>query len=368
MNVPATLSDTGKRSQRFFPTRDKATEFSKTLRDNRKEFGQQSRALAPGISDDAVKALALLDDFGITLSECARFYVLHHDLRSKAPTLAVAWKKAREIRGDLSSRYRSTLKNLEGRLPPTFSAMNIVDITPGDISDALTAMTNGPTAWKSGLRIINAVLSDQVKQGTLKENPCSRVVALKVKNDDEVKIYAVEELKALFAACKPYDNGKDRECGECAVPFALLAFAGIRPTELTRLSWEDVSMENSSIRLSGKVTKTGKTRNVRINTTLKAWIETVPIDKRKGRVIPGRWIFKATRVRKEAGLDGREFQDALRHSYGSYKLATENDLDALKADMGHQHCDVFFNHYHNALTATAAAPYWEILPSVGVKL
>ena len=42
---------------------------------------------------------------------------------------------------------------------------------------------------------------------------------------------------------------------------------------------------------------------------------------------------KAAKVRTEAGIDGREKQDALRHSFGTYTLATENDLDALKADL-----------------------------------
>lgn len=363
VNVPKMLSDTGERMQRFFKTRDKATEFAKGLRDNNKTHGVQARTLSPGVAEDATTALGMLKAFGVSLTESARFYVLQHDLRQKAPTLADAWTRAMAIRENQSSRYCANLKSWERRLPADFSSKNIVDITPATISAALTAMTNGTTAWKSGLRIISVVLGDQVKEGTLKDNPCSRVQTPKVKNDDEVTLYTVDQLIALFAACKEYDDGKDKDCSGCAVPFAFLAFAGIRPTELSRLSWDDVSVNSSYIRLGGKITKTGKTRNVRINATLKAWIETIPESKRDGRVIPGRWRFKATRVRREAGLDGRDLQDALRHSYGSYKLATENDLNALKADMGHQHCEVFFNHYHNALTPEQAAPYWDVLPT-----
>lgn len=362
VNVPASLSDTGKRSQRFFSTRENATAFAKGLRGNTKEFGEQARTLSPGIAEDAVTAVALLKDFGVSLTEVARFYVEHHDLRSKAPTLGEAWEKGITLRKNLSSRYAANLKSWERRLPKNFSETNIVDLTPSSISDALATMTNGASAWKSGLRVISAILGDQVKEGTLKENPCTRVVTPKVKNDDEVTIYTVDQLKSLFSACKNYEEGKDRKCSDCAVPFAFLAFAGIRPTELTRLHWDQVNLELSSIRLGGSVTKTGKTRNVRINPTLKAWIESVPKNKRNGLVIPGRWRFKATRVRREAGLDGRELQDALRHSYGSYMLATENDLDALKADMGHQHLEVFFSHYHNSMTKKEAAPYWKILP------
>lgn len=362
VNVPQSSSETGKRQQRYFQTREKANEFAKSLRESKKEFGERSRALAPGVAADAAKALDLLQEFGISLSEAARFYALHHDLRAKAPTLEEAWKRATALRGDLSNRYLSTLKNWERRLPADFAKKNIVDITPADISSALSAMTKGAVAWKSGLRIISAVLGDEVKHGSLKENPCSRVVTPKSKRDDEVRLYKVEELQALFAACRQYDSGMDRNCEDCSVPFAFLAFAGIRPTELTRLAWDDVNLDLASIRIGGRISKTGKTRNVRINPTLRAWIETISKDKRSGRIIPGRWRYKATRVRTEAGLDGRELQDALRHSYGSYMLATENDLNALNADMGHQHCQVFFDHYHNALTKEEAAPYWKVLP------
>lgn len=362
VNVPPSKSDSGKRVQRYFPTREKANEFARGLKDNHKEFGEQARTLSPGLAEDAISALALLNDFGISLTACARFYALHHDLRTKAPTVAQAWQRAMTLRKKLSARYCATLKGWQKRLPEDFSTKNIVDLTPAHISDALTTMTDGATAWKSGLRVISAVLGDEVKQGTLAANPCSRVSTPKIRNDDEVTLYTVDQLKALFAACKPYDKGKDRNCGTCAIPFAFLAFAGIRPTELTRLSWDDVSLPLLGIRLGGKVTKTGATRNVRINPTLKAWIESIPESQRTGKVIPGRWTQKATRVRREAGLDGRELQDALRHSYASYMLATETDDNALKLDMGHQHWAVFFNHYHNAMTSEQAAPYWKVLP------
>lgn len=362
VNVPQTLSETGKRIQRYFPTREKATEFAKGLRDNYKDFGTQARNLSPGDTEDATKALELLKDFNVNLVTCSRFYIAHHDRRSKAPTMGDALGNGIELRKDLSARYRQSLKNLKKRLPAEFAAKNVVDLTPADISAALTEMTNGATAWKNALRMFSAILGDLVNEGALHENPCARVTTPKIRSTDEVRIYTVEELKSLFAACQDYDEGADPKCGDCAISFAFLAFAGIRPTELTRLSWDDVSLPLGSIRLGGKVTKTGKTRNVRINPTLKAWIETIPEDRRIGRVIPGRWTQKATRVRREAGLDGKELQDALRHSYGSYMLATENDMNSLKADMGHQHRDVFFNHYHNAMTPEQAAPYWEVLP------
>jgi integrase len=101
---------------------------------------------------------------------------------------------------------------------------------------------------------------------------------------------------------------------------------------------------------------------VRIQPTLAAWIATVPPERRTGKIVPARWTYKAAKVRSMAGIDGREKQDALRHSFGSYLLATENNLDLLKQDMGHAHMAVFFESYHKALTKREALPYWQILP------
>jgi integrase/recombinase XerD len=362
VNVPQSLSETGKRQQQFYPTREKANEFAKGLRDAFKEFGSQARNLSPGDTEDATKALELLKGYEANLTACARFYITHHDRRGRAPTMGDAMEAGIEIRKDLSTRYHQSLKNVKKRLPADFAAKNIVDLAPSDISIALSEMTDGATAWKNALRMFSAVLGDYVTEGTLHENPCARVALPKTKKNDEVTIYTVEQLKSLFGACRDYKDGTDPKCRTCAVPFAFLAFAGIRPTELTRLRWDEVNMTNGYIRIGGGISKMGKTRNVRINKTLKAWIAILPESERVGKIVPGRWRQKSTRVRKEAGLDGRELQDALRHSYGSYMLAVETDDSALKADMGHQHWDVFFNHYHNATTPEQAAPYWKILP------
>ena len=228
VNVPQTLSETGKRSQRYFPTREKANEFAKGLRDNYKDFGTQARNLSPGDNEDATKALELLKDYSVNLVTCARFYIAHHDRRTNAPTMGKAMSSGIELRKDLSSRYRQSLKNLEKRLPLDFAAKNVVDLTPTDISEALTKMTKGTTAWKNALGMFSAILGDLTMQGILHENPCSRVSRPKIKSNDEVRIYTIEELKSLFAACKDYDGGADPKCTAFPLRFWLLQESDLR--------------------------------------------------------------------------------------------------------------------------------------------
>jgi len=293
VNIPPTVSASGERERCYFKTRDLAKDHAAKLRNEFLETGARAHAIKPALAEDATRAAATLRAFSITLTQAARFYADHHDKRKAAPTLAEAWTAALVRRVNHRARYVADLKAWEKALPDSLLEMNCHDITTDDIRKALDETTTGKTRWRNGLAILSAVLGDVVKDGKLEKNPARAVhIGRKVEQDDEVTIYTPDELKALFAACKDYPKAEgetDRLCAACAVPFAVMAFAGIRPDEITRLSWEDVSLELHNIRIGSKVAKKATRRNVRVNPTLAAWIETIPADKRKGKLTPPRW-------------------------------------------------------------------------------
>lgn len=372
VNVPGSVSDTGRFRRRYFGTRDEAKAECTRLREISTGTRSEAIDIRPGLAEDATRAADMLKPFSVSLTQAAAFYATHHDKRSKAPTLSDAWDSALVHRENHRPRTIADMKAWQKALPAWFMKMNCHDITGEDIRKALDETTTGATRWKTGMRNISSVLGDVVRSGAITENPVKNIqVKRNPETNDDVTIYTPDELKALFAACIDYpmtkQEKKDRLCAGCAIPFAFQAFAGIRPDEITKLKWEDVSLDLHNIRIGSSIAKKLYRRNVRINPTLAAWIATVPIEKRKGKIIPGRWIQKAAKVRTKAGIDGRDKQDALRHSFGSYMLATEGDLDALKQDMGHAHMAVFFGHYHKALTKAEALPYWQVLPA-GVKI
>ena len=364
VNVPGSLSDTGRFRRRYFATRDKAK--AETQRLNEIQKGQRGLAadISTATAEDAIKARELLAGHNVTLAQAAAFYVHHHDKRAKAPTMREAWKSAIDHRKNHRPATLESYRKMEKKLRPWFMDMNCHDITPDHIRKALDEYTPGATAWKNGRAYISSVMGDLVKLELIAENPTKKMmVARAEETDDEVVIYTPDELKKLFAACIDYPMGEaDRLCSECVPPFAFMAFAGIRPVEITKLKWENVSLELRNIRIGSTIAKKLYRRNVRINETLAAWIAAVPEDKRKGKIIPTRWRYKAAKVRINAGIDGREMQDALRHSFGTYTLAVENDLDMLKSDMGHGTTAVYFDHYHKAVTKADALPYWQVLP------
>lgn len=363
VGIPGSVSDTGRYRRRYFKTRDAAKAECARLKEIRTGIRSKAIDIPADLAADAIKARDMLVAFNVTLGQAAAFYVKHHNARSKAPVLADAWEAALKHRKNHRPRTISDLKSWKKALPPWFMEMNTFDIGAKEITKALDQTTSGPTRWKTGLRNISAVMGDIVKSKAIPENPAKNVQTQRAEeNDEDVVIYTPDELKALFAACRDYPKGVDRLCAACSIPFAFLAFAGVRPDEVAKLKWQDVITELGNIRIGPSVAKKLYRRNIRINATMAAWIATVPPEKRKGKIVPPRWLQKAAMVRKKAGIDGHEKQDALRHSYGTYKLAVDNDLDALKSDMGHSHIATFFNHYHKAVTMAEALPYWQVLP------
>lgn len=307
LHVPAAISDTGKLRRRYFPTREAAKLEAQRLREVSEGKRERGAAIRHALAEDAVSAEEILKPFGVTLAQCARFYANQHDARAKAPTLSDAWAAAIARRPNHRPRTLLDLRNWKTALPDWLMAMNVRDIEPKDICKALDETTKGKTMRKNGRDYIRTVLGDCVKDRTLDDNPAARVhIERKPDTAEDVSTYTPDELRRLMAACRDYGKGLDKACAACAPAFALMAFAGIRPDEVGKLNWADVSLELHNIRIGPSVAKKNRRRNVRIQPTLAAWLETVPPEKRQGKVAPPRWIYKATRVRKEAGIDGHE--------------------------------------------------------------
>lgn len=352
VEIPAPLSETGKRQQRFFPTRDKAQEFASSLRASAMQYGASSPILSPAATDDAQQALSMLAG-RVSLREAVAFYLAATDKRSKAPTFGQAWDFAAKARAEYSKRYQEIWATWRKKIPADLASKNVVDITPADITAFLDSVTTGKTHWYNGFKLVRTTLADCVKHGTLEKNPCVCVAIPKIQNHDEISILSIEETKSLMREAVKVG---------AAAPFAVLAFGGVRVAEIGRIGWEDVNLDTGYIRISAKASKTGQARNVRINPTLRAWLENTPTEKRVGKVINGNWREKATKVRKAAGIDGNDKQNALRHGYATYKLAVEKDVNALLLDLGHN-SKTHFRHYQGALTPEQAAPYWDITPA-----
>lgn len=225
----------------------------------------------------------------------------------------------------------------------------VADITPALLREWLLSF--GRPAYAAGLiRTLRPAFSYAYRQGLIPESPFTKMEPIRVQKRQGVDIFTPQEARELMDAAP----------ADCKAAFALLLFAGVRPLELTRLTWENI--REGYIHITPAIAKTEQVRNIEIEPCLQAWLNSCVCGAPHESIIPTNWKRKSQDVRRAVGLGSR--QDVARHSYATYHLAKYKDRAALEENMGHT-CGsaMLMRHYRAATTPAEAEAYWAILPN-----
>lgn len=185
----------------------------------------------------------------------------------------------------------------------------------------------------------------------VRENPAAILLTPNIPKREKRKPYvmAVEDVeKAMRYVAKVFPE---------MVPYmALCMFAGIRPTECTRLDWKQINFDRKEIEIVGEVSKTGDERFVEMSDNLIAWL----MEHRKptGAIYFSRDAL--AHIRQDSGV--RWTPDCMRHSFGSYHMAQYDNAGKTALQMGHREIDTTFEHYRRAVRKEDAARFWQIVP------
>lgn len=371
LDLSAGVSETGQRQRLFFDTKGKAQVERRKRLDKLQEHGRNAVNIPPDLAAEATKCNDRLSSLGVSLTEAVNYYVQYAEKKAASRVFVDAWQDYVKSKEGKSAVYLRDHDRFENSLPEWFKKLTVAEIGREEAERALDECTNGNVVFNGRRRLLNAFFGWAVRRELCERNVVQLVDKRHVDRQD-VDVYTPDELQSIFTACLDYRDSYDEsigskannrlDCRQCAVAFAFLAFAGIRPHgEFSRLIWSDVSLELRNIRLRSQKSKTKTIRNIRIEDTLAAWIATVPESERVGPIMPSQWEKKRGKVLKEAGLLHRQ-QDILRHSYGTYHLAVFRDMEALRENMGHSHATTYYRHYHKAVTKREALPWWNVLP------
>lgn len=135
--------------------------------------------------------------------------------------------------------------------------------------------------------------------------------------------------------------------------YALGLFAGLRPTEITRLTWEAV--KDDHIRIAGEDSKTRQHRIIEIMPNLAKWIAqyraTGPVCTRQYPTGP-------------ALKSGRKYpKDFARHSFATYHLALFESSEKTAFQLGHGlNPGMLLRHYRGLATRQESKDYFAIFP------
>jgi integrase len=356
VNVPPSLSSSGRRERRFFDTQGSANEFIEELKCRRDNLAAIDRTLSPAQLLDAAAALNILSDFPqTTLLEAARGYLEVLKARSGSITLGELFERFIEAKRHKSKFYLRDIKWAGDRLIPLHAHL-VSDITRGDLAAMLGTLPD--SSRNNVLRTLRALFRYGHDLGYLQEVPVRRADFAPVKRT-QVEVLPVRKIRRLLEAALKHDPA--------LLPLLLVeTFCGVRPAEAVRILWSDINLVRGRLTIRAAISKTGTARSIQLAPCALAWFRLcVP---GRGAIITDSESHLRTRLRRvryHAGYRGAGVHwtpRSLRDAFCSYHLAYYDSIDRLITEAGHTDLRTTKDHYLGLVSPEQAAKFWHLLP------
>jgi integrase len=354
VSVPPAISDTGKRSQRFFRTKSEAQVMCEDLKFRRFKFGHSLRSMTPELIAEASEAYDILAPLKVGLLDAVRAFVTDHQARHSSVTLQTLFIAYIEEKADRHPRYLEQLRMTLNRMPQLQERM-VSDIGHREIDEILRPLS--PGARNPLMRYLKTVFRYGIKKGYLTENPIDRLDFVR-RPRKEVETVPIDEVSRMLNYALDHDLG--------LLPFLTLGFfCGIRPeNELLKLEWSD--LQGTEIVIRPEVSKTNRRRFVDIPPNAYAWL-TAYGD--RGGVTTGKIVrytlanlqHRHRKLRKACGIS-KWPNSGCRHTFCSCWLAVRQDVNKLVLMSGHDSPDVMWRQYHRGVPKVEAEKFWSIMP------
>jgi integrase len=324
-------------SRKFFRTRVEAETFAAQCKTTR---GNEGTSAFGNLE---------LAKYGKTIQNAIEFYLAHLRAIEKSVSVADAMEElisARRSAGR-SEQYCRDLRLRLSRFEKGFPTATVATITARDIDAWLSGLPLAPGTRNTFRRDIRTLFSFCEKRGYCQKNEAKKTELAKV----------VDKPASILTPAQAADLlGK---CGDDLVPYvAISLFAGLRAAELQKLDWSEIDLESGHIEVTAAKSKTARRRLVPISENLREWLQ--PLAQISGTVAPIGLRNRLDDAKEAAGFKVWE-SNAMRHSYGSYRLAQCQDAAKVSLEMGNSP-QMVFAHYRELVKPKDAERYWKIKP------
>jgi site-specific recombinase XerD len=339
--------------------------------------------------------------FPLTLTQAIDFALENYREPVKQTTLQAALNEFIAER-QASNDRPTTIRNLKQRIGGIVDHQpekQLAQVTDAEVKDAISKPGRGPVTRNNERRALLQFFNWASEKGYCAQNPVTAVDPVKV-DHEEPQVLPLEKVRALLAAASSYKGG-------VVLPYvALSLFAGIRPAELSRLSWGSIKLEGGTIAIDAKGSKlrarrviemprlaTGK-GDAKLPPNLVDWLQ--PHALKKTPIVGKNFRKDLDQVKERAGLVSRETAksqaklpkkkkgrvvqahrywkkliplcwcpDILRHTAISNHFAWCQH-EGRTAQWAGNSPDMVHRHYKGLVEAEEAAEFWAIKPdSVG---
>jgi integrase len=291
---------------------------------------------------------------GPHIVEAARYYKKHVDVDLPQVTAAEAVEKFREAKEaeGMSAAYLKDIRGLLGDFASDFQCP-LSSIQPEDLREYLNKKRVGLVSKENRRRMLVVLFNFAKSQGWLRKNEETAADALgtyKIKQR-QVEIYTPTEISRLL-------NAAEREQPDFVPYLALIAFGGVRREELHKgLSWDAINFDRGTITVPASIAKTGRKRKIVMAENIMQWL--APYRMKSGSIFDIDPRKRIAKVVKASGVNWK--QNALRHSFGSYRMEQTKNEGQVALEMGNSP-KVVKDHYFEIVDEQAAHEYWSIKP------
>jgi integrase len=293
----------------------------------------------------------------IPIADAVRFYAANRaDLVAIRTTVQVAdeFVASRQSSGVSDAYVRSARHNLKKFTDRVKG--NITDIAVGDINRFLAGLDGlGPVSRNTIRRNLITMFSFAKKQGYLhpdRKTAAELSESFKVP-DNGIEIFTPDEMRRILMAAN----------ARILPLIAIGGFAGIRSAEILRLDWEDIKWDRGHIEIAGSKAKTAARRLVPLTDNLKAWL--APWRAETGKIMSiSDYSGALNDTGMKAKIPGGWRQNALRHSFISYRVAETGDVARTSLEAGNSP-KMIFRHYREIVEGEAAKAWFSIMPPEG---
>jgi hypothetical protein len=229
-------------------------------------------------------------------------------------------------------------------------SMPVSEITVDLIEEWFANRAEAPITKASNIGRIGSLLGFAYRRGWIADNPCRRLEKMRI-DPKPPRILSPADVRSMLHWVA--DNRPS-----ALAWFVLGAYAGIRPSEGFKVSWESVNWSAGTLTIDAGASKVRHRRIVHLQPIALAWLKRahamdsrLPVSRETiGRV--------RRRMRKELPWMPRD-QDILRHTAASYLLALHQDAGRVARELGNS-AGVLLRHYTELVGRDIALTYWEV--------
>ena len=303
-----------------------------------------------------------LEPFGKTIADAVAHYL--EVLKAQQDTIASPlvsevlprWLTYKESGTDgiLRPRTKSNIQHWAKRLAQIFPTERLKELTYDIIrktKDELRDTEDKPASVHLRKHFINHLgqfLNWCIQQGLTDSNPTIRI---KIKVPiPEAEFYSLQQCRRLLSVL----NLPEYKPLVASITIGL--FAGIRVSEIARLQWTDINLDQMQISVVRGSSKTKRGRSINISPVLKSWL--VKLDQNQPFVgAPPRRLME--RCKKELGIPWSH--NVLRHTFATYWQSQNRDAARLSANLGNTEATAS-KHYVRMVSKSDAEQFWNLYP------